>query len=186
MTKDAKEQDKSETKINESTTDAEGAMELKTPISARLKGKRMLVIIIVVVLALCGVAAYVISKVLYKNSDVESTEKSKEAGSTTQPVDSFYDMEEIVVNLAPTANQRHYLKMILSFRLATNKDNAVIENNLRGIQDSFHIFLKELRAQDFSGSGATMRLKEELTKRVNKVIYPVEVKDLLFKEILVD
>jgi len=169
----------------------EEAMELQAAVSLkRLQGKRLMVVLVVAAIILCIILAYIVSKFFHTNTDTSTAGASVATISTNDPnakqVDSFYDMDELIINLVPTANQRHFLKMIVSFRLAHQQDVAVVTSNLAAIQDSFLIFLKELRAQDFSGSGATMKLKEELMKRVNKVIYPVEVKDVLFKEILVD
>ncbi|MES2214816.1 MAG: flagellar basal body-associated FliL family protein [Pseudomonadota bacterium] len=163
----------------------ESALELKAPLSIHLKNKRVLIMLAVLLLAICIGAALLFSKIFNKTSDHDPASIKAAAFSEPQ-VESFYDMDEIVVNLISNTTQRHYLKLILSFRLSSTQDSLEVGKRLREIQDSYNVFLKELRPQDFSGSGATLRLKEELTKRVNKIMYPIEVKDLLFKEILVD
>ena len=47
------------------------------------------------------------------------------------------------------------------------------------------MYLRELRAQDLSGSAGLFRLKEELLVRLNTSVAPAEVKDVLFREMLV-
>jgi flagellar FliL protein len=53
------------------------------------------------------------------------------------------------------------------------------------ISDVFQMYLRELRPADMQGSVGLYRLKEELLLRVNKIVYPAQVNDLLFKEVLV-
>jgi flagellar protein FliL len=53
------------------------------------------------------------------------------------------------------------------------------------VVDAFQVYLRELRKSDLEGSAGIYRLKEELRRRVNVAIYPLEVQSILFKEILV-
>jgi len=53
------------------------------------------------------------------------------------------------------------------------------------VTDIFQTYLRELRASDLSGSVGMFRLKEELTKRVNATIAPLQVNAVLFKEIVI-
>jgi flagellar FliL protein len=181
MTKDIRTEFKRQSKDIEASV-----MDLQEPIYTNLKGTRTILTIVILVLTLCGGVAYLFTAFFRTNSDESKVIVNKDGSTTHKNVEDFYDMDEMVVNLASTTNQRRYLKLRVSFRLAGAQDNQVVVDNARAIQDSFFVFLKELRAEDLSSSGATMRLKEELMKRVNKIIYPAEVRDLLFKEILVD
>jgi flagellar FliL protein len=60
-----------------------------------------------------------------------------------------------------------------------------LDKALPRIVDRFQVYLRELRAEDISGSAGVYRLKEELLSRVNAAITPKEVKDVLFREMLV-
>jgi flagellar FliL protein len=53
------------------------------------------------------------------------------------------------------------------------------------IIDSAQVFLRELRLDDLQGSAGMLRLREELMRRINAAVSPVEVRDVLFKEIIV-
>ena len=46
-------------------------------------------------------------------------------------------------------------------------------------------FTRELRVEDLRGSAGVQRLREELLMRVNTAVHPIEVRDVLFKEMLV-
>jgi flagellar protein FliL len=51
--------------------------------------------------------------------------------------------------------------------------------------DNFQVYLRELRVEDLRGSAGVYRLREELLVRVNSAAAPVKVRDVLFKEMLV-
>jgi flagellar protein FliL len=51
--------------------------------------------------------------------------------------------------------------------------------------DSFQVYLRELRLEDLRGSAGIYRLREDLLARVNEAAKPVKIKDVLFKEMLV-
>ena len=51
--------------------------------------------------------------------------------------------------------------------------------------DNFQVYLRELRVEDLRGSAGVQRLREELLMRVNAAVHPIEVRDVLFKEMLV-
>ena len=53
------------------------------------------------------------------------------------------------------------------------------------IIDNFQVYLRELRVEDLRGSAGIYRLREELLARVNAAVHPTKVKDVLFKDMLV-
>jgi flagellar FliL protein len=61
----------------------------------------------------------------------------------------------------------------------------VVNENLPRIVDNFQVYLRELRVDDLQGSAGMYRLREELLRRVNLAVRPARVKDVLFKEMLV-
>ncbi|MFX9073467.1 flagellar basal body-associated FliL family protein, partial [Acinetobacter baumannii] len=59
------------------------------------------------------------------------------------------------------------------------------QQTLPRIIDNFQVYLRELRLDDLKGSAGMYRLREELLLRVNMAAQPVKIKDVLFKEMLV-
>ena len=53
------------------------------------------------------------------------------------------------------------------------------------VMDAFQIQLREMRPEDFEGSAALYRLKEELLRRINQAVFPAKVDAVLFNEILI-
>ena len=99
---------------------------------------------------------------------------------------TFVDVPEILVNLATGTDKPAYLKLSISLELQGGAEAATaLEPVMPRVVDQFQTYLRELRVEDLSGSAAMFRLKEELLRRVNMAVQPVEVRDVLFKEMIV-
>jgi flagellar FliL protein len=100
---------------------------------------------------------------------------------------SFVDLREMTVNLAPEPNQerQQFLKFRVALEVGDPKVLAEIQPLLPRVEDTFQVFLRELRATDLEGSAGTYRLREELLRRVNMAVYPAKVDAVLFKDIVV-
>jgi flagellar FliL protein len=101
-------------------------------------------------------------------------------------INYFYDLGDLVVNLSNNSSKSSYLKIDLTFYLFNQNDSEVIQNMLPIIKDSFQLFLRELRIDDVNGSGGAFYVKAELLKRANNILTPVQVKDILIRELLVN
>jgi len=100
----------------------------------------------------------------------------------------FYDLPQMIVNLSSTNNtdnKEQFLKLTVSLELANEAEAGVIKTRIARVMDAFQVYLRELRPSDLEGSAGIYRLKEELRRRVNLAVYPVQVLSILFKEILV-
>ena len=97
----------------------------------------------------------------------------------------FFDLPDLLVNLNSTGRKASFLKISISLDLEDQTDTARIQAVMPRIIDNFQVYLRELRVEDLRGSGGIYRLREELLARVNAAASPVKVKDVLFKEMLV-
>ncbi len=93
----------------------------------------------------------------------------------------------MTINLAGAAGQdrQQFLKLKLSLEVSDPKLVPEITPMLPRVQDTFQVFMRELRPSDLEGSAGLYRLKEELMRRVNVAVYPNKVDAVNFKEILV-
>ena len=97
-------------------------------------------------------------------------------------------MPDLIVNLntGTSATRRtNFLKISVSLELENPGDIEIVTQNMPRIIDNFQIYLRELRIDDLQGSAGLYRLREELLRRVNLAARPARVKDVLFKEMLV-
>ena len=75
------------------------------------------------------------------------------------------------------------MKIILE--LSDQESILNVETFMPRIRDSFQIYLRELRAEDLQGSAGIHRLKSELLLRVNKLMYPTKIDNILFKDVII-
>jgi flagellar FliL protein len=110
-----------------------------------------------------------------------------EAAAENVPHPVFYDVPDILVNVSAGGEKPAFLKLSVSLELEGEGEaaKAAIEPVIPRVVDQLQTYLRELRVEDLSGSAAMFRLKEELLRRVNLAIEPVKVKDVLFREMIV-
>lgn len=136
---------------------------------------KYIIAMIMLLLLVVGISAFFFFN---KNTQIKNEPQINE------PV--FLDFPEIIVNLNTATNENVYLKLSLVLSLSNNAEVQKIEFKLSKIKDNLETFLRELRPADFSLAGFTIILKEEITKRINAVISPIKIKEVLFKSILVN
>ncbi len=97
----------------------------------------------------------------------------------------YFELPDMLVNLRSSGKQPSYLKLSVSLEFDDPLVLPEIEKVKPRIVDRFQVYLRELRSEDISGSAGVYRLKEELLARINGAIEPHEVKDVLFREMLI-
>jgi len=151
------------------------------------KKKLFIIIGLILLLVVGGVAgAYftgLMDPLIAMITGGDTTEE--DAGEQVEGVGVFYDLEEMLVNLNTGGRKSSFLKIRVSLELAKSEDIPRIESVMPRIVDNFQTYLRELRIDDLKGSAGMYRLREELLRRVSAASAPAEVKDVLFKEMLV-
>ena len=99
----------------------------------------------------------------------------------------FFEVPDILVNVASDGDKPAFLKLSVSLELEGEEEaaKAAIEPVMPRVVDQLQTYLRELRVEDLSGSASVYRLKEELLRRVNLSVEPVKVKDVLFREMII-
>lgn len=123
----------------------------------------------------------VVGFMFLKGPSVEEAESAK--AEEVQLI--FIDLPELVVNLNTGERQPQFLRARISLEVDRESARAEVEEKMPRVIDDFQVYLRELRAQDLSGSAGLYRLKEELLVRINRSVAPAQVKDVLFREMLV-
>ncbi|MDY0030161.1 MAG: flagellar basal body-associated FliL family protein [Pseudobdellovibrionaceae bacterium] len=96
----------------------------------------------------------------------------------------FMKIPDLIVNLT-SSGQPRYLRLSIQLELNSEEDMKKVEMVMPRVVDQFQTYLRELRVEDLRGSKGIYRLQMELLARVNAAAAPVEVKDVLFQEILI-
>jgi flagellar FliL protein len=99
----------------------------------------------------------------------------------------FLEVPDILVNVASGGDKPAFLKLSVSLELEGEEEHAkaAIEPVMPRVVDQLQTYLRELRLEDLSGSASVFRLKEEMLRRVNLAAEPVKVKDVLFREMII-
>lgn len=111
-------------------------------------------------------------------------EPPPEAAAQSAPI-VFYELPDLVVSLNTNERQSTFLKVKISLELPDQAAVAAVERVMPRIIDHCQIYLRELRPDDLRGSAGTLRLRQELRRRIAIAIAPAEIRDVLFVELLV-
>jgi flagellar FliL protein len=111
-------------------------------------------------------------------------EKKVEAAPPVKPP-AFFDVPDLLVNLAPAGDRQQFLRAKIVIEVADEQTKGQLAPVMPRVLDAFQTHLRELRPIDLQGSAGLHRLREELTRRVNVAVAPTRVNAVLFKEIVV-
>jgi flagellar protein FliL len=157
----------------------------------RLSGKKLVLFVLLPLLLIGGavgglVATGALGPLLSgaKNAAVGAGGESA-ARSEKPAVVLYYDLPDILVNLRTEGPRPSFLKLSVSLELDSAEDRKALETVMPRVIDAFQVYLRELRADQLQGSAGLFRLREELLARVNTAAKPARVRDILFKEMLV-
>ncbi len=146
----------------------------------------ILIIILVVVAFFLGLGPFG-----DKEEDKKDGEETEEIVKS-EPPPTFFELPEIRVNLNTDNNSLTYLKVIVSLELASDlpeimeERNAKLQTLMPRVIDNLQIYMRELRLDDINGSAGVYRLKQELLSRINRAVQPIEVRDILFSEFIIE
>ena len=149
----------------------------------KFSGKKIVLFFVLPILLLVGAGAGLMLGGVFGGGEEEA---QSQAVAAAAPVDAvFFDLPEMLVNLNTSGRRPVFLKMQVSLELSTEADIPRLNSLSPRIIDNFQVYLRELRIEDLRGSAGIYRLREELLARVNAAVRPAKVKDVLFKEMLV-
>lgn len=163
-----------EAKVEEGSEGGEEAQKKKFPLK--------LILIIVVPLLLIGGGAGLYFMGVFGGAKQPTAEEKKAEELKNL---KFVDFPDILVNLNTGTKKDKFLKLAITFEVTSEETAKMIETMKPRLVDQFQTYLRELRIEDLQGSEGVLRLREELTKRVNQELAPNKIHDILFKDILV-
>jgi flagellar FliL protein len=172
---------------DEALDDIEGVGD--EPEKKRISGKRLMIFAAILLLVLIGGgvgAAFMLG--LFSSPPPPPEEGvQQQAAPAPQPAQRafFFEVPDLIVNLNTSGRKSTFLKIKIALELENPGDVDRINEVLPRIVDNFQVYLRELRVDDLNGSAGMYRLREELLRRVNIAARPVKVRDVLFKEMLV-
>ena len=153
------------------------------------KRKKIILFIVLPVLLLLGVGIGAAVMLGVFSSEPPPTDENAQVQEEEIEVPviqtTFFEIPDLIVNLNTSGRKSAFLKIKISLEITDPADIDTINQLLPRIVDNFQVYLRELRIEDLQGSAGMYRLHEELLRRVNIAVRPAKVKDVLFKEMLV-
>ena len=157
------------------------------------KKKPMLLFIIigVVVLALCGGGAYLFlfsgpsDQEIAQEIEAEQKSKSvKQARKEDVEVGVMYPLDPFVVNLAD-AKARHYVKATIIMELLDDDVKEQADRLLPKIRNDIILLLSSQTLEDVITMEGKIRLRDEITARVSRILGKDSVKNIYFSSFVV-
>ncbi|GBR02274.1 hypothetical protein AOE01nite_04280 [Acetobacter oeni] len=139
------------------------------------KKKLMLIVGIVVVLLALGGGGW-----FYKQHSAKTVKPKVEQ---VQPEPFLVDIPTVISNLDNSSGRPVFVKISAKLQVAGGLMSQV-QAQIPEIQNIFQTYLHESTQADLSGNGI-YRLREALLDRIAVQLAPVEVRDLLFTEFLI-
>lgn len=147
-----------------------------------LKNKKVLIGGVAVLVLALGGGGY-----MYMKKKGQAVDAAADAAKAAQKKTAFIDLKEMVISISgsPAEQRSGFIKMKVALELSDSRTVPEVQPLIPRVEDTFQVYMRELRPADLEGSAGMFRLKEELLRRVNVAVYPVKVDAVLFKELLV-
>lgn len=158
----------------------------------KLSGKRILLFIVLPLLLVGGGGGGLYMSGALNNLINHSDEKADTGLDEPKLVEDepdgptfFYEVQDIIVNLTSEGKKQRFLKLSVTLELVGATAVADMDKVMPRVTDQFQTFLRELRVEDMQGSAGVYRIRQELLERVRTAAYPTYVRDVLFRDILI-
>ncbi len=152
--------------------------------SNRQKIIKLVLLIGLPILVLSGAAAGVYFSGVVDPLLGVSSEAEEDVYDPLEP-GHFVEMDEMLINLAVGSRRSYFLKIRMSLELERAGDEPELMAAMPRVIDGLNAFLRELRVEELEGTKGMMRVRKELLARVNEAARPTIVRDVLFKELLI-
>jgi flagellar FliL protein len=153
-----------------------------TPRKQGMSGKKIVLFIVLPLLLVGAALAVLFGSGLLESLTGDGRQTAEQQGGKQT---YYHELPTMLVNLNNSGGDKGFLKLTVSLALNNPGAKQQIKTVTPRIVDSFQVYLRELRVSDLEGSAGMQRLREELLLRVNNTVEDARVKDVLFKEMLV-
>lgn len=157
--------------------------EAGAPVKKGGKGKLIVVIGAVLLLALGGGGAAFVLLGMPADSAAGVGEEAEPEVDAADVV--FVELPDLLVNLNVTGRRLRFLKFSTALEVVGEQQAEAVRRFVPRILDSFHMYLRAVSPEELEGAEGVYRIKEELLARTNDAVRPVEVRDVLIREMLV-
>lgn len=154
---------------------------------SKKKGRKLLLLILPLLLVLAGgVAAYMMGMVPLPGDTAAEAATVEDLEKEVDPNDIvFVTLPDLLVNLNVTGNRLRFLKFAAALEVIDQEAADQVTKLTPRITDNIHAYLRAIEVEELGGPDAVYRVKRDLLARVNQVVRPLRVRDVLIKEMLI-
>ena len=105
------------------------------------------------------------------------------AADPCKPV--YVDVQDLIVNLTSESRRQHFVNLRVTLEVKNPAAAEDVDANMPRIIDSFNTYLREMTKEDLEGSEGLIRLEDEMMLRLNKILKPGTVTDILYRSVIV-
>lgn len=150
--------------------------------------KVIIIVLVVIILIMAGLGYAVfftpLKDKIFPANQPHAIETKEEAINLLEI--TFLQLPELIVNLRQNSKGRsNILKATFVLELIDPKNKDAIDHLKPLIIDQLQTYLRELQLADLEGAAGLERVRNELKNRVTNVVAPIKIRNLLFKEFLV-
>lgn len=98
----------------------------------------------------------------------------------------YYDLPQITANLRPVGGYPRFMSLHLSVCVPDDESAHYLARIEPRVLDSIQPYLRDVGVADLHGAEGMYRLRHDLLSRIRAAAWPVEVEQVVFREILVD
>jgi flagellar FliL protein len=144
-----------------------------------------ILIIVIAVLVFIGISLGVVFLTPVKNMIFPATPAAEKEENVELLNIIFLQLPEIIINVKQNKNSRfNILKATFMVELINPNDKEAVDHLKPLIIDQFQIYLRELTSSDLEGTAGIERVRNELKRRIVNLVKPIKVRNVLFKEFL--
>jgi flagellar protein FliL len=171
--------------------EAEGA-EGATQSKKKMSGKKLVLFIVLPLLLLGGGGAAAFFLLFKEDPEAAAAHGAEgevaheeEAADEEGHVPVFVELPKMQANLIMTGKKQPFMVTTMVLEVGSPEEQKIVEEVQPRIENEIVTYLRSLRPEDVQGAAGLQRLREELLMRVKEAAKPAKVKDILFKEMLV-
>jgi flagellar FliL protein len=159
----------------------------------KFSGKKLVLFIILPLFLLGGGGAaawLLLSEEEPKTEDANGAQGDAAAGEEAAAeeeghVPVFVELPKMQANLIMTGKRQPFMVTTIVLEVGAPEEQKMVEEVQPRIENEIITYLRSLRPEDVQGAAGLQRLREELMLRVKEDAKPATVKDILFKEMLI-
>jgi flagellar FliL protein len=150
---------------------------------------KIIIIGAVVFVVIAGSAAAIFltplkDKIFGENKEKMLAKKEQETLQSLMGI-TFLQLPDVIINLKSTNSKPATLKASFIVELLKAKDKEAVDHLKPLVIDQFQTYLRELEVSDVQGSVGLERVRQELKNRITNLVAPIQIRQILIKEFLI-